>query len=234
MLFRSTIININGPTVFCEGNSITLEASSGQNYFWNNGSTQQSITVTEGGSYNVVVSSNANCTALSQTIDVIVNNAPSSQIVSDGPLAFCPGEDVLLTADSIATNYLWSNGTTNQSLLVTTAGSYYLTMTNAFGCVTHSDTVTVTISANPVANIYSSGNLNLCTGDSVILSADPGAVYLWSNGITTQSITVFSSGSYYVSVNNGQSCIGYSDTMVVTQSQSPQPQISLQIGRAHV
>jgi len=37
----------------------------------------------------------------------------------------------------------------------------------------------------------------ICTGDSSILTAPPGAAsYLWSNGATTQSTTVFSGGTY--------------------------------------
>ena len=46
------------------------------------------------------------------------------------------------------------------------------------------------------------GNLNFCSGGSVTLDAGIGfSSYLWSNGATTQSITVNSSGTFSVIVN---------------------------------
>ncbi len=44
-------------------------------------------------------------------------------ITASGPITFCTGDSVTLTASS-GTNYLWSNGATTQSIIVHTAGSY--------------------------------------------------------------------------------------------------------------
>ena len=56
---------------------------------------------------------------------------------------------------------------------------------------------------NPNVNI--SGILNVCSG-STVLTATSGASYLWSNGGTTQSITVTAIGTYTVTVTDYSGC----------------------------
>ncbi len=55
--------------------------------------------------------------------------------------------------------------------------------------------------ASPV--ITPGSNTTFCQGDSVVLSANVAANYLWSTGATTQSIVVYSSGTYSVSTDCG-------------------------------
>lgn len=56
---------------------------------------------------------------------------------------------------------------------------------------------------NPRATI--SGILNICSG-STVLTASPGNSYNWSNGATTQSITVSTIGTYSVTVTDNFGC----------------------------
>ncbi len=51
-------------------------------------------------------------------------------------------------------------------------------------------------------NITVTGNTVLCNGDSVSLQAPDGSNYLWSNGATTKTIIVKTSGVYQVSYTN--------------------------------
>lgn len=74
---------------------------------------------------------------------------------------------------------------------------------------------TVTISTN--------GSTNFCTGDSVTLTASAGASYSWVNGFTTQSITVYTSGNYSVTVSNGNGCSATS--AVTTVMELPLPNV---------
>ncbi len=69
--------------------------------------------------------------------------------------------------------------------------------------------------------ITASGSTSFCAGGSVSLSATSGSNYLWSNGATTQSITVNQSGSYSVTVSNGTNCSATSLATTVTVSQIP-------------
>ncbi|GAB5426307.1 MAG: hypothetical protein Crog4KO_34540 [Crocinitomicaceae bacterium] len=63
----------------------------------------------------------------------------------------------------------------------------------------------------------------ICTGDSAILTAPPGAgTYLWSNGATTQSTTVFAGGTYSCEITpfQGGAC---SVTLDITITENPSP-----------
>jgi subtilisin-like proprotein convertase family protein len=69
--------------------------------------------------------------------------------------------------------------------------------------------------------ITASGSTSFCAGGSVSLTATAGTNYLWSNGATTQSITVNQSGTYSVTVSNGTNCSATSAATTVTVSQIP-------------
>ncbi|MFN0188117.1 MAG: proprotein convertase P-domain-containing protein, partial [Bacteroidia bacterium] len=69
--------------------------------------------------------------------------------------------------------------------------------------------------------ITASGSTSFCAGGSVSLTATAGTNYLWSNGATTQSITVNQSGNYSVTVSNGTNCSATSSATTVTVSQIP-------------
>ncbi|MFC4511288.1 beta strand repeat-containing protein, partial [Flavobacterium buctense] len=63
-----------------------------------------------------------------------------------------------------------------------------------------SNVVSVTVIDTPEATVSPAGPITFCAGDSVILTASSGDTYLWSNGATSQSISVSTAGSYSVQV----------------------------------
>lgn len=65
--------------------------------------------------------------------------------------------------------------------------------------------------------ITASGPTTLCSGDAVTLTTSAGSTYLWSNGDTTQSITVNAAGSYSCTVTSPCG-MGISTPVVVTVS----------------
>lgn len=107
---------ITGPTSFCQGNSITLTASSANSYLWSNGATTQSIVVSTQGNYSVVVWNATGCSASSSITTVIGNSSPPAPTITVvGPTTFCQGGSVMLTS-STATAYSWSNGATTKTI----------------------------------------------------------------------------------------------------------------------
>ena len=99
----------------------------------------------------------------------------------------------------------------------TPAGTYtgYLTVKNAGNCI--STTTTFTFTINPVTAtpvISANGPTTFCAGGSVILSSTATFGNLWSNGATTQSITVFGSGVYTVTATNTNACMSLSATPI--------------------
>jgi hypothetical protein len=53
-----------------------------------------------------------------------------------------------------------------------------------------------------IAQITNVGPLNVCHGDTVTLTANPGSSYLWSGGETTQTIQAVNPGAYTVTVTS--------------------------------
>ncbi|MBC7863759.1 MAG: T9SS type A sorting domain-containing protein, partial [Bacteroidia bacterium] len=72
-----------------------------------------------------------------------------------------------------------------------------------------------------VATINAGGPLNFCAGDSVMLTSSSSTTYLWSNGNTNQSITVYASGTYSVTLTNAFNCSATSSAVTVTAVSYP-------------
>jgi hypothetical protein len=74
----------------------------------------------------------------------------------------------------------------------------------------------VTVSPVPVATVSPAGPLSVCSNSPVTLTAGGGSIFLWSNGSTTQSISVSSAGNYSVSVSNAAGCSSTSAPVIVS------------------
>jgi len=195
-------ITVTGNTTFCVGGSVTLTANPGTSYVWSNGATTQAINVTTSGNYVVTVN-NSGCAASSAPTVVTVSN-PSVTITPAGPTSFCQPSNVVLNATAGFNSYLWSSGATTASLTAATTGSYTVTATDAVGC-TASSTISVTANTGS-ASIAALTDSVLCSGDSILLTANAGTNYNWSNGATTQSVWASAAGLFTVQVTNANGC----------------------------
>lgn len=216
------VITANGPTEFCEGGSVVLSATPGfASYLWSNGLTTQDITVTTAGTYSVTAIDPNGCASLpSNEITVNVHMLFVPDITASGPLSFCEGGSVTLSAPAGFASYLWNTGQTSQQITVTIGGVYNVTVTDAFGCnsLPSADVAVTVFPVPPAPVITASGPLTFCAGGSVTLTAPAGyASYLWSNGATTPAITVTAPGNYFVSVTGINGCPSVvSNTITVT------------------
>jgi len=71
------------------------------------------------------------------------------------------------------------------------------------------------------ATITAGGPTTFCQGNSVILTSSTANSYLWSNGATTQSINVSTSGDYSVTVDNGSGNSTTSNTLTIIVNPLP-------------
>lgn len=100
---------ISGPSVFCEGSSITLTSSSASNNLWSTGATTQSITVSSGGTYSLQTSEGIGCISAGTSSKIVIAN-PLSEAVNPVDTTICKGATVSLTASnagSVAGRYQW-------------------------------------------------------------------------------------------------------------------------------
>ncbi len=223
------VVQVLGNNAICEGETVILAAPSGfAKYFWSpTGEPSSSIIVDKAGAYFVTVTSNNGCVTTSLPVSVSVMPKPISTVSASGPLQFCQGGSVTLTAASGGLTYRWSNGATTQSITATQSGSYFVTITGTNGCKATSAIMNVVVSTAPKPQVTANGPTTFCDGGSVTLDAGAGYTnYLWSNGATTRTIAVTQSGSYLVVGTLSPGCLGTSDAMVVTVNGKPTASIT--------
>ncbi|MEM7160961.1 MAG: FG-GAP-like repeat-containing protein [Bacteroidota bacterium] len=136
---------------------------------------------------------------INECITIIENlcTAPNPAVQVDGPLVFCSGGEVTLTALN-GNGWEWSNGDTTQSITVDESGVYSVTVFDGALCSSSSADFEVIVDPVEVPIITISGNLEICETESVTLTASESDNYLWSNNADTQSITISEAGDYYV------------------------------------
>ncbi len=221
-------ISPGGATSFCQGGSVTLSADSASSYLWDDGETTQNIVVTTSGNYLCNVSTV--CGTLStNSIRVNVNpyDSPVASITPAGDsLALCPG--TLLTASNVknsqGNSYLWSNGATTSTIIISTPQIDSVTITDGYGCSATTATNVATVYSLPSTPVITPGGpTTFCDGDSVVLTSSAATGYNWSNGATTQSIAAKSTSSYSVIVINANGCSSAnpSNTISVTIHSNP-------------
>lgn len=220
----SPTITANGSTVLCSNGSVSLLSNATTGNIWSTGATSQQITASTVGNYSVAVKNKYSCAASSNTISVTASTLPAPPaptITTSNTSSTCAGGQITLTSSSGASGYIWSNGSTAQSITVNVNGTYSVQTLNAQGCGSAPTNINVAIpSAPPPPSITASGSTTFCQGGQVTLTSNAASGNVWSNGQTTQSITVGSSGNYTVQVTNG-SCTSTSNTITVTVNATP-------------
>ena len=213
-LFPSPAGIISGDSVLCEGSNAVLSASGAWSYHWNTGTQGNSITVAAPGVYSCTFTNEYGCTSeRSVTVSTL------SDIAISGNPHVCEGGSTLLSAPA-ADSCLWSTGAQNFSILVSTPGSYTVTIYQ--GQCSASASVVVTSASLPTPSIL--GNTTICQNQTTTLTANGGNSYLWNNGSTNSSISVSQSGVYTVTATNSEGC---SASTNVTVTVNPLPTVSI-------
>jgi large repetitive protein len=224
------------PTNFCQGGSVTLTASpqvAGSTYLWSNGATTASIVANTTSTNTVTITNAAGCATTASALTVTVNPLPTATITASGATTFCQGGSVTLTANGgTGLSYQWSNGSNNQTLAVTTAGSYTVTVTDANGCSSTSAATVVTVNSLPSAPAIT-GTAAVCVGSTTLLSttasnpvwssANAAVATIAANGL----VTGVSAGTVAMTytTTNANGCVN-SQSVTVTVNTLPTAAIS--------
>ncbi|MDC3237807.1 choice-of-anchor J domain-containing protein [Schleiferiaceae bacterium] len=223
----SDTIVISGSTTSCFGDTVLLSGAQGLNYTWNTGDTTQSIEIIQSGVYELTVLDNNGCSSVSDSVNVTFSPLPNDSITISGSTTFCNGDSVILQALETNASYTWNTSDTTAAIKVSQSGGYYLALTTPDGCMLMTDTINITVNPNPNPTVTVTGSLDLCPGDSVEFSANPGLMYNWTTGDTTQAIAVGQSGNYAVDLTNGFGCTSTSATQNVIVHPFPQTSVIL-------
>ncbi len=203
------VVNLGNDVGVCAGTSVTLDAGNpGHTYLWNDGTTTQTKSVSASGTYYVTVTNIANCKG-SDTVIATINPNPVVNLGNDTTI--CHNVTLSLNAGNPGATYLWSNGTTAQTLGVNTPGNYSVVVTDANAC-TGTDNINITVTNPP------SGTINAVYGSAAtytfnVLSPQNVTGYTWNfgdgsplaSGASVQH-TYTANGIYTVSVSLGGAC----------------------------
>jgi len=214
-------ITAQGPTTFCEGESLILTASTGNFVEWSNGLLNvNQILVTSSGQYYVALTS-GQCPAYSDTIEVVVNPIPNATIQNADDNTVCQGTCATLGALT-STGVTWSGlGAGNQpSIQACNAGDYILTVTEN-GC-SASDTLTITVAPIPQAPVISpAGSISICENETVTLVSSYNTGNQWNLnnipilGANLNGFNTNTAGNYTVTFTSPEGCESISETVVV-------------------
>jgi len=204
-------------TVVASGTNLTYQWLKGNTNLTNggniSGATSSTLTINPanspdaGSNYWVVVSGTNGPSVASNYVSLILANLPSPTIT--GTSQICPGSSGTLDAGAYS-SYMWSNGGTNETININTAGTYMVTVTSNSVC-TSVGHVTVHSYPSPAPQILTMGLSNLCGGGTATLHVGASyPSYIWSTGSSAQAISINTGGTYMVTVTDINGCVGSS------------------------
>lgn len=141
---------------------------------------------------------------ISDTVNFSVEIFAPTSVDLGNDTSTCDGQTFLLNASAANASYLWQDGSTDSTLLVSFPGTYFVQVTSQTGC-SASDTIHITY--YPLPDFTIGPDIQPCAGDFLILDASyPGATYLWQDGSSGNTYTVDTDGTYWVKVTDANGC----------------------------
>ena len=224
-------------TIICENegpitlNPTIIDGNHPYSFMWNTNETLSSITVFPDSTtvYSVTVTDSLSCNATAEAT-ITVNPLPN---VSINPVdtTICRGNSVSLIASG-ADTYIWSNGDTNDTLVVTpnATTTYSVTATNLVNC---SNSAQATINIIPMPElVISASPPAICVGESTRIRASGADSYEWNTGDSTSQIIVAPENTTSYTVTGFvQNCdVSKSITIEVY----PTPDVILTVSQTHI
>lgn len=184
VIFLSTpFVELGFDTVMCPGDSILLSVPpSTANYLWSTGDTTNSIYARNSGKYRVEVS-NAAC-SVADSIYIAGLQAPFVALGID--TSWCGGLSTRILdanpANLSGWTFLWSDGSVNQTLTVSSPGSYAVTVTAPTSCVA-TDEIKISLGLDPQVNINGLEPVYCQSDPNAWLSGSPQGGVFSGNGL---------------------------------------------------
>ena len=205
----------------CAGSSVqftanTVNAGTVNSYQWKkNGvtvgsdlDTYHDNSLKEGDLISCTMLTNAVCvTSTSASSNVITIHMNKGLIVLlDHNNNLCEGGSRELDAGSFS-SYLWNDGSTAKTLVVTRPGIYYVTVTDNNGCI-GSDTTKITSVVAPPSGFLPTDSF-MCLNTPLFLKPyQRYSSYLWNTGSTDSVLKISSQGVYSLQVTDHNNCTG--------------------------
>jgi len=157
MIYLPLMINFTD-TVICLGDIITISANvtggcGNYSYLWNTSDVIDPITVlpTDTTVYSVIVDDGCCPPSVTDSIVVGTVGGPAPTVNLGADATICDGDSIILDAAGTGPlSYSWSTGSNDQTIVVNTGGTYYVTVTDTNNNVCMgSDTINITVEICP-------------------------------------------------------------------------------------
>ncbi|PID89620.1 MAG: hypothetical protein CSA05_00025, partial [Bacteroidia bacterium] len=195
-------IDVNGKKAFCSGGNTKLSVfQNEEKYLWSTGETSKNIDVSETGSYTVKTTNIYGCESLlSEPVEITVWAAePDPVITASGPLSFCFGDTIKLSATKGRFAYEWSNGEKTPSINIWQSEIVSVKTISDKGCESKwSDKAKISVFKLDKPTI--TGEKSVCGNQSEVIyktPAKPSCTYQWQldnyrliEGVNTPELTV--------------------------------------------
>jgi len=219
-LLNPPVTDLGDDLFLCSGETILLSDADDQGtYLWQDNSTSEEFLVSGPGTYSLTITNECGTSSDNIVVDYLADVIPPDL----GPdVSLCPGEQVVLHANSLNAGYLWQDFSTEEFFIVTAAGTYFVDVFN--DCGLESDTIVVTVNNTP-PQVDLPSQLNLCQSQSITLDAMASGVnFLWNDNSQNQQLLVNTPGTYSVTVSNA--CGTDADTTIIVDG-GPAPMVDL-------
>ena len=198
----SVDLGSNEDLCYLTDSTITVNSQPGNTITWSTAQTGSSITVSNSGSYYVTATNNG-CFAV-DSVELTFHNDPVFSLGND--TSYCKEDSLVLTINLSPNShdFLWNNGAYTQSIVIKngTQGLFWAQADNGTCHMRDS----IHISEYPRMNLELGGTQKHCKGDMVTIqtNTDSNLVYVWNDGSSLPYLNVTESGSYSLTVSDGQ------------------------------
>ncbi|MBE0641434.1 MAG: tandem-95 repeat protein, partial [Bacteroidales bacterium] len=184
-------------------------------FIWSNSATTEDILNLGVGAYAVTITDANSCQEVVTNIQVDEPDSLILLVTNNNNVTCKGGSDGSATATPTGGtspySYLWSNGSTLQTPVNFSAGSYTVVLTDANGC-TADTTITITEPALEIELYTVVRNTSWCSAstgaiDLIVVNGGTSFNYIWSpGGATSQDISGLTAGNYSVTVTDNLGC----------------------------
>ncbi len=209
-----------GPTTFCQGNEVILNANTGTNltYQWKKdgtdiiGAVDSSYIAQESGNYTIVVTNNFICSNTSSSVTVTANPLPDATITPSGPISLCEGDSIFLSVyNDTACIYQWFKdgdtipGATNNYYTTYEDGNYSVNIINT-NTSCNGNSLNVNVAVHPIP-----AKPTIVIDNDILYSSEVHGNQWFFDGDTIQGATErpyepTQTGSYTVQVTSEYGC----------------------------
>jgi hypothetical protein len=194
----------------------------GQSYLWSTGQETDYGDVYQSGVHWLRIDDFMGCYGY-DSIEVTVFNTPLKMLGND--IEPCIGTEVTLDAGNAGSYYLWSDGTTEQTITIDQSKIYSVKVTNpGYSACQASDEIQVLFVDYP--DDWLPDELIIC-GDTTLIGDDR-LRYNWSTGNDTPNQYINTEGKYYVTITSGDNCSTNDSTNI-----SIRPMLIIDLGQYH-